>query len=202
MEGKSITTYATPEYDEKFKIKLCGLAVHGMLKMVFNDNFTHGDLHPGNILVQMTDQGPKIVFLDCGIVTDAKDKHETLLDIVLAFMKFDGYRAGELMLEHRANDPGIEGFCEGVRDIVNKSINERSLEHMGEYVNMLCALSYKYKVKMVPEFLMVAMAIKIAEGVGTQLNPEFRFSDVAIPYIMKAQSKYMLSKLSHRLHID
>lgn len=202
MEGKPITYYAKEEFSAAFKKSVCMLAIHGMLKMVFNDNFTHGDLHPGNILVRLTEKGPKLVFLDCGIVTDARDKHEMLLDIVLAFMKFDGYRAGKLMLEHRADDPGVEGFCEGVRDIVNKSINERSLEHMGEYVNKLCALSYKYRVKMIPEFLMVAMAIKVSEGVGTQLNPDFEFSKVAIPYIMKAQSKYMLEQLSHKLHID
>lgn len=152
--------------------------------------------------MRMTDKGPKIVFLDCGIVTDARDKHEMLLDIVLAFVKFDGYKAGKLMLEQRGDDPGVEGFCEGVRDIVNKSIAERSLEHMGEYVNMLCALSYKYKVKMMPEFLTVAMAIKVSEGVGVQLNPDLEFSKVAVPYIMKAQSKYMLEKTLHKLHIE
>ena len=155
--------------------------------------------HPGNILVQITNDEPKVVFLDCGIITDAKDKHELLLDIVLSFVKFDGYRAGRLMLDSCGDDPGVVGFCEGVDAIVQQSISERTLEHMGEYVNMLCNLSYKYKVKMVPEFLMVAMAIKVSEGVGVQLNPDLEFGKVAVPYIMKAQSKYMLEKALHVL---
>ena len=75
------------------------------------------------------------------------------------------------------------------------------LYDIGEYVNMLCALSYKYKVKLVPEFLMVAMAIKVSEGVGTQLHPDLEFGKVAVPYIMKAQSKYMLDKTLHVLHV-
>jgi predicted unusual protein kinase regulating ubiquinone biosynthesis (AarF/ABC1/UbiB family) len=120
---------------------------------------------------------------------------------VLALLKFDGYRAGSLMLERRANDPGVEGFCLGVQEVVDRSIHERTLEHMGTYVNMLCALSYKYKVKLVPEFLMVAMAVKVSEGVGTQLYPDLEFGKVAVPYIMKAQSKYMLDKTLHKLHI-
>ena len=142
------------------------------------------------------------MFLDCGIVTDAKNKHELLLDIVLAFLKFDGYRAGELMLEqHGLNDAGMEGFCLGVQRIVDQSISERTLEHMGDYVNMLCALSYKYKVSLVPEFLMIAMAIKVSEGVGTQLHPDLEFGKIAVPYIMKAQSKYMLDRTLHALHV-
>ena len=45
----------------------------------------------------------------------------------------------------------------------------------------LCALSYKYKVKMVPEFLTIAMTVKVAEGVALQLNPDLELSKVAIP---------------------
>ena len=35
---------------------------------LFIHNFVHGDLHPGNILVQET-QRPRLVLLDCGIAT-------------------------------------------------------------------------------------------------------------------------------------
>lgn len=70
MTGKPITHYNSNKYDAAFKLKICSLASNAMLKMVFVDNFTHGDLHPGNILVHMTETGPKVIFLDCGIVTD------------------------------------------------------------------------------------------------------------------------------------
>ena len=45
----------------------------------------------------------------------------------------------------------------------------------------LCELSYKFKVKMVPEFLAIAMTIKVAEGVALQLDPDLELSKVAIP---------------------
>ena len=57
MEGSSIVNYMTlqplssvmNEVDsvEKLKLKLSDLGCRLILKMVFFDNFIHGDLHPG-----------------------------------------------------------------------------------------------------------------------------------------------------------
>ena len=47
MDGRPITYYCTKEFDSKFKMHLSKLACDSMLKMVFSDNFVHGDLHPG-----------------------------------------------------------------------------------------------------------------------------------------------------------
>ena len=47
------------EVDEevrKLKLKLSDICGKTMIKMIF-DNFIHGDLHPGNILVNFTSKG-------------------------------------------------------------------------------------------------------------------------------------------------
>ena len=44
------TMLSTSEDD---KPKLAQLGLHTMLKMIFIDNFVHGDLHPGNILLRV-----------------------------------------------------------------------------------------------------------------------------------------------------
>lgn len=53
------------------KRKLARIGVNAFLKMCFNDNFVHGDLHPGNILVsEGRGREPlKLIFLDAGITT-------------------------------------------------------------------------------------------------------------------------------------
>jgi hypothetical protein len=44
MSGKPITHYAGAGYDTALKIQICNMAIHGMLKMVFSDNYIHADL--------------------------------------------------------------------------------------------------------------------------------------------------------------
>jgi ubiquinone biosynthesis protein len=56
-------------------------------KMLFIDGFFHGDLHPGNVLVQ---EGGRLAIIDCGMVgrlsPSMKDK---LIDILWAVMSED-----------------------------------------------------------------------------------------------------------------
>ncbi|KAJ1442966.1 hypothetical protein B484DRAFT_389740 [Ochromonadaceae sp. CCMP2298] len=69
--------------------------------MVFFDNFIHGDLHPGNLMVEVENGEPTMVVLDCGIVycsrTEEEFKH--LVDICIAFMKHDGRAAARHMIQ-------------------------------------------------------------------------------------------------------
>jgi aarF domain-containing kinase len=39
--------------DDRLKQQVAKLGIRALLKMIFVDNFVHGDLHPGNILVQL-----------------------------------------------------------------------------------------------------------------------------------------------------
>lgn len=46
-----LQTWANEEADQAAKHALCNQGIDAVIKMVFQDNFVHGDLHPGNILV-------------------------------------------------------------------------------------------------------------------------------------------------------
>ena len=46
------------ESGEGDEAAIAELGVDMLLKMVFTDNYWHGDLHPGNILVKQTNQVP------------------------------------------------------------------------------------------------------------------------------------------------
>lgn len=51
-ESEPISNYLSSDVPQEVKQKIARMGVDTLLKMVFVDNFVHGDLHPGNILVQ------------------------------------------------------------------------------------------------------------------------------------------------------
>ncbi|XP_035498897.1 uncharacterized aarF domain-containing protein kinase 2 [Scophthalmus maximus] len=51
-ESEPISNYLSSEIPLEVKQRIARMGVDTLLKMVFVDNFVHGDLHPGNILVQ------------------------------------------------------------------------------------------------------------------------------------------------------
>merc|ERR1712000_390596 len=173
-EGKSINEYMKKDVDKKLKLQLVDLCSLSLLEMVFKHNFVHGDLHPGNILVQLDKDGPKLVFIDCGIVTKVKkEQFRPMLDICLALLHYDGYKAGMLLADHstKMSKEGLERFCTGVGDIVRRAQTLNYFEHLGGYLTEVCTLSCVNKVKVVPEFFQTAMSIKVAEGIALALDP-------------------------------
>lgn len=51
-ESEPISNYLNSEIPKEVKQRIARMGVDTLLKMVFVDNFVHGDLHPGNILIQ------------------------------------------------------------------------------------------------------------------------------------------------------
>mmetsp|Transcript_5072 Transcript_5072/g.7749 ORF Transcript_5072/g.7749 Transcript_5072/m.7749 type:complete len:530 (+) Transcript_5072:110-1699(+) len=204
-EGKSINEYMKKDVDKKLKLQLVDLCSLSLLEMVFKHNFVHGDLHPGNILVQLDKDGPKLVFIDCGIVTKVKkEQFRPMLDICLALLHYDGYKAGMLLADHstKMSKEGLERFCTGVGDIVRRAQTLNYFEHLGGYLTEVCTLSCVNKVKVVPEFFQTAMSIKVAEGIALALDPTIEMAAVAIPVIVKSQAQYVMNKARGRPTID
>lgn len=115
MTGKPISEYMRQTGDSKLpedvklrkiQSKLSDLCTRTLVKMIFFDNYIHGDLHPGNILVRFNEKGdPVLGFLDCGIVysTSSEEEHDNLMAICRHFIAHDGYKAGTFIIKSAKN---------------------------------------------------------------------------------------------------
>jgi len=200
MEGTSIANFMNLKGDldakvKKLKVRLSDMGSRAMIKMIFFDNFVHGDMHPGNILVQITDKGePKLVFLDCGIIYQSKSvaAHRALVDISIAFMQHDGRRAARLMIDNTQDSKdkvkNAEAFMQGVQDMVNLSETQKYFEHIGDYVTRICDLAREHQVKLDPGYFHVAMALKVAEGISLSLDKDIDLISQCLPVIIRAKA--------------
>jgi len=199
MEGSSIVNFMKMKAEDvgdtvtMLKLKLSDLGCRSVIKMIFFDNLIHGDMHPGNILVQFSPKGePRLVFLDAGIVYFSKTEadHKNLVEICFAFMKHDGYTAGKLMIDNSRNNniAGAEAFCLGVQHIIDASEEHSYFEHIGEYVSQICTLARVHSVRLDPAYFQIAMALKVMEGVALSLNRDLELVSKCVPLIVKAKA--------------
>lgn len=177
---------------KKLKARLSDLSSSAMIKMIFFDNFIHGDCHPGNILVHIGPDGePHLNFLDCGIVYKSENavEHDNVINICLAFMKHDGREAGRLMMDNSSLAPkGREAFMDGIQELIDMAETQNYFEHISDYVSRICELARIHNVKLDPNYFQIAMALKVSEGISLALDKELDLISKCLPVILKAKA--------------
>ncbi|MCC6443533.1 MAG: phosphotransferase [Armatimonadetes bacterium] len=163
-----------------------------ILKQILTTGFFHGDPHQGNLLVR--DDGV-IAFLDFGIVgrLDARSR-EALLGLFLGIFRQDPDAVVDRMLELGAVEEDIN--IQGLRREVDKLLAKyyflpRKDFKIGEIINKLLGLISTFRLRMPPEFALLAKALLITEGICMSLDPDFDFNEAARPLAQQfAESRF------------
>ena len=196
LDGEPVVNYMNSD-DTEFKKAISDRGTASILKMIFDDNLVHGDLHPGNILVKRIpgDPTPVIGYLDAGICTEMdRSVHKQLIDICLAFLKRDGYLAGRHMVEYTDSDElplNGEAFCKGIQKMQEDALEDLYFEKFGEYWQTTCGLACDHRVKINSKFLAIGLALRVVEGVNLHLDPDLDVVTAAIPVAARAQMRYL-----------
>ncbi|CAH9085095.1 unnamed protein product [Cuscuta europaea] len=129
-QGESVSYYVNElEGNERIKSALAHIGTHALLKMLLVDNFVHADMHPGNILVRVTQSKssrkrvfkskPHVIFLDVGMTAELSSSDRvTFLEFFKAVARRDGRTAAEctLKLSKQQNCPNPKAFIEEVKE--------------------------------------------------------------------------------------
>ncbi len=181
------TTVTAPPLSQRRAVIAKG--VDAVLDMVFEHNFVHGDLHPGNILV--TRDSNQLAFVDAGIVVEyTQGDHEKLIDVLSNFTNYDGYAGAQVMISQTPElEAGVvdrEGFCCKIQAMVEEArSNPTFFDHVGEYIMTIFDAARAHHVRLHEGFASIALAIKIVEGVCIQVDPNVRVAPRAIGHVAK-----------------
>ena len=168
--------------------KLAETGVDIFFTQVFDHNFFHADMHPGNIFVSHeTPENPKYIAIDCAIIgTLTKDDQEYLAKNLLALFKRDYRKVAEL---HVAcgwvpRDTKVHEFESTIRSVC-EPIFEKPLKEIS-FANLLIQLfrtASRFDMEVQPSLVLLQKTLLNVEGLGRQLYPDLDLWTTALPYL-------------------
>ncbi|GAA5923471.1 hypothetical protein JCM3775_000398 [Rhodotorula graminis] len=133
---------------------------------------------------------PEIVFIDTGLVTHLSDTNRrNFLELFTAVASFDGYRAGQLMVE-RCRAPELvldeETFALKMQKLV-LSVKSQTFSlakiKISDVLSQVLNNVRDHHVKMEADFVNTVISILLLEGIGRQLDPEMDLFKSALPIL-------------------
>ena len=153
---------------------------------VFRDGFFHGDMHPGNILI---DKDGALIPIDFGIMGRLSNKDRQFLALLLTYLLNKNYRK-VVEIHDEANmlgkDVSHDHLSQAIRAIstplLNKPIGEVSLAKL---LGQILILSKKFNIEVQPQFTLLQKTMLMAEGTTRQINPNINMWELSRPLIDK-----------------
>jgi predicted unusual protein kinase regulating ubiquinone biosynthesis (AarF/ABC1/UbiB family) len=175
------------------------------LKQLLEDGFFHADPHPGNLRV-MADG--RLAFFDFGMV--GRLPVELQSQLINAFFHIverdvpglveDMVRLGFIELspdEEARFKPVIEALFDRYLSLKLRDVNFKEL------LFDLAHVIYEFPFRIPASFTYIVRAVMTLEGIGTQVDPNFNFFEVARPYAKRfmfmREGRYLRSMLVNQL---
>ena len=187
--------YATPVTDvgalqsqgTDFKV-LAERGVEIFFTQVFEHNFFHADMHPGNIFVDASKpSNPKYLAVDCAIMgTLTQADQYYLARNLLAIFRRDYRQVAELhvMSGWVPHNTSIGDFTAAIRTVC-EPIFERPLDEIsfGQLLVSLFRTARRFDMEVQPSLVLLQKTLLNIEGLGRQLYPELDLWATAHPFL-------------------
>jgi aarF domain-containing kinase len=133
---------------------------------------------------------PQLIFIDTGLVTSLNSvNRKNFLDLFKAVAEFDGYRAGELMVDR----------CRQPEAVIDRDVFALRMQHLvlgvksktfalgnikiGDVLNEVLSMVRSHHVRMEGDFVNVVISILLLEGIGRSMDPNLDLFKSALPIL-------------------
>jgi ubiquinone biosynthesis protein len=157
--------------------RLAKMGIRVFYTQVFRDNLFHADMHPGNILVDVSDpENASYIALDFGIVASLTPQDLYYIsENFQALFNRDYFRVAYLHVEAGwvPHDTRLDELEASVRAVgepsFSRPLNEISF---GSVMLKLFQVAYRFKLDIQPQLIMLQKTLLNIEGLGRELYPE------------------------------
>ncbi|CCW70026.1 unnamed protein product [Phytomonas sp. Hart1] len=168
---------------------LAGKGLNTWCKMLLRDNFIHGDMHPGNILIQCKDyHEPSITLIDVGLCQQLTE-HEAALSekLIEAFVRWNSDLCAVNIWN--MSDRQEYASCDRFKADINQVFKQcRSFRNEGGAITK--TLQYVFDairsncVQMDPPYVSLLFSVLVLESFLMSLNPDFNIVRHTAPWLV------------------
>ncbi len=174
--------------------RLANLGVEIFFTQVFIDNFFHADMHPGNILVDVTDpENPTYIALDCAIVGAlTRDDRNYLGRNLIAFFNEDYRDIAQAHIDSgwvpdhidaEAFEAVIKAVC---APLYGKTMSEIEF---GKLLIDLFSAARAFEMEIQPQLVLLQKTLLNIEGIGRHLYGKLDLWATAAPFMQRWRTK-------------
>ena len=156
---------------------------------VFEHNFFHADMHPGNIFIQKHNDSFRFVLVDFGIMGSLSEfDKKYLAENFIAFFNRDYASVARLHVECEwvpkdTNIPSLESAIrENCECMLDKPIKDVSLS---DIIVGLFDTARRFKLEVQPQLILMQKTLLYTEGLGREFNPELDLWKTSKPILEK-----------------
>ncbi|KAK6539821.1 hypothetical protein TWF694_008669 [Orbilia ellipsospora] len=146
----------------------------------------------GEELTKLNSEGfkPQLIFIDTGLVTELSPvNRKNFLDLFTAVAEFDGYKAGELMV-NRCRQPSAvidkDIFCLRMQHLVlevkGKTFTLGKIK-IADVLSEVMSMIRSHHVRLEGDFINVVVSILLLEGIGRRLDPGIDIFKSSLPIL-------------------
>ena len=170
--------------------RLAEKGVEIFFTQVFQHNFFHADMHPGNIFVSYDNpDDPKYCAVDFGIMGSLSDSDQKYLALNFqAFFRRDYKKVAELHVDSGwvGENTRIDEFENSIRSVC-EPIFEKPLKDIsfGNLLLRLFSVARQYDMNVQPQLVLLQKTLLNIEGLGRDLYPDLDLWVTAKPFFRK-----------------
>lgn len=165
---------------------IANLGVRSFIKQVLEDGFFHADTHPGNVLVKPNGE---VAYIDFGMVDTFEADLTHAMAALFVHLLHEDFHAFVTDLIHLGLLPpevDYELALPIIEDVYQAQIGTSETRYtLSQVVERLGGIMFTYDFTMPEKFAFLMRAMSSMEGIVLQVDPHFKFLEVALPFAAK-----------------